>query len=92
MQQYALAAVDIGDLGFAGSRRHEARVVGKQALGGQAANVHDIRSYAAGIHGQFDCFVYPVNRERGFLFAHQVGSCNAVNRGLNYRVSAEIVN
>ena len=58
VQQHALVAVDIGDLGFAGTGRGEARIVGEIAgLGVQLADIHHLRANGPGDHRQLDRLV-----------------------------------
>ncbi|MNM86200.1 hypothetical protein D3C81_983450 [compost metagenome] len=54
VQQYALVAVDIGDLRLARGGRHKARIKGVAAGGGQATYIDYIGPHGAGEDGQFD--------------------------------------
>src|SRR5690606_7077499 len=54
MQQDALVAVDVGDLGFAGRSRHEAGIESENTLAGEAANINHVRAHSAGIDRQLD--------------------------------------
>ena len=48
MQQDALVAIDVGDLGLARGGRHEAGIEGEVTRGGQASYVNYIRPYGTG--------------------------------------------
>ncbi len=48
MQQDALVAIDVGDLGLARGGRHEAGIEGEVTRGGQASHVYYIRPYGTG--------------------------------------------
>ncbi|MND83130.1 hypothetical protein D3C80_749800 [compost metagenome] len=52
VQQYALVAVDIGDLRLARGGRHKARIKGEAARGGQAPHIDYIGSHGSGQNGQ----------------------------------------
>ena len=55
VEQHALVAVDVGDLGFAGRGGGEARVEGEGAgLGVELGDVHHVRPDGAGFHRHLD--------------------------------------
>jgi len=69
MQQDALVAIDVGDLGLARGGRHEAGIEGETTRGGQASYVNYVRPYGAGQNGQFDGFGALDNQLR-FVVSH----------------------
>ena len=63
IEQHALVAVDIGDLGFAARRRGEAGIVGEHAgLAVELADVDDARADRPGLDRQLDRFVVDDDR------------------------------
>ncbi len=70
VQQDALVAVDEGDLGAAGGRGGEARVVGEHArLGVEPADVDDVGAQAAAEHRQLGVTVVPAREAHGLRLA-----------------------
>ena len=57
IEQNALVAVDVGDLGFAGRRRGEAGIEGEgPGLGIELGDVDHVRADGSGFHRQFNGF------------------------------------
>ena len=65
VEQGARIAVDVGDVGVAGRRGNESRVVGEIALAGQAADVDDILAKTGFEDGKFDGLIEAVDVQAG---------------------------
>ena len=65
VEKGARVAVDERDVGVAGRRRNESRIVGEIALAGQAADVNDVLTKTGFENGEFDGSVEAVDIQAG---------------------------
>src|SRR5690606_3829774 len=96
MQQDALVAIDVGDLGFAGGGGDEAGIVGEQPFGDERADINDIWANGARVDGECDR-VFTVDGQTRFLVSHYglLMACYwrvPAKGGHNYRVLPGNVN